>query len=251
MNFFQNLDAAVLSVNFMLTKSANDEGESGLKDGIKAYAGASALQTGGSLAYMKGVIPSMVKADPAAFEKVKRFIPNGISYGAVDSARDKIPDSLLKRIMNPGPSYNAIFKDISMGKGKLSKGPGILAHEIGHARGGSKLIAGNIIGKQLLALSLLGAAFGNDTVSGGSAIAGTAAAIPVLASEIDASRRGAEILKRIGTKGMRRFTPYAGVPTYLGMAAMPYGAYKLKQHFSKPDVASWKEKARSTLSGFM
>jgi Zn-dependent protease with chaperone function len=93
------------------------------------------------------------------------------------------------------------------------KNPGVLAHELGHHMGGKWLMRGNQIGRPALGLGTAGALLSNnEDNSRNSAIAGTVGSMPMLASEFDASRRGAKLMRQMKLKGGRSaFIVHAGV----------------------------------------
>lgn len=122
----------------------------------------------------------------------------------------------------------------------LNEAAGPIAHEIGHFNGPKKLmtrlnvIGGNLAGRLGTSFGTMGALFSsNEDNSRNAGLAGTAANIPILASEIDASIRGGSLLKRLGRS---RAGAFIGLPTYGVMASSPIIAHyakKLLGGFSK------------------
>jgi hypothetical protein len=122
----------------------------------------------------------------------------------------------------------------------LNEAPGPIAHEIGHFNGPKKLMTkANVIGSNIASrlgsgLGTMGALWSsNEDNSRNAGLAGSAANIPTLAAEVDASIRGGSLLKRLGRSRAGAFT---GLPTYGVMAATPLLAHyakKLLGGFSK------------------
>ncbi len=126
--------------------------------------------------------------------------------------------------------------------------PGVLAHEIGHQQQ-LRHLTGPLYhaGKMLPGGAALYSGLTSDEGHAKkAAIAGTLAAAPMLAAEIDASRRGSKLLKNAGMKGLRRLTPFVGVPSYAAVAAVPMATYKIKKAMGgyKP-----KEELETALAG--
>ena len=107
--------------------------------------------------------------------------------------------------------------------------PGTLAHEAGHALGPGALTAANIGGKFGAGIAGLYSLFGTrdkDTADTASLAAGGIHALGTLPSEIDASRRGFNMLHGLPFKD--KIHSYMGVPTYLLASIAPYLAVQLK-----------------------
>jgi hypothetical protein len=106
----------------------------------------------------------------------------------------------------------------------------ILAHELGHHMGGKPLAYTAHYSRRLAPLGTLGALYsGDETTSRNSAMAGTASMIPTLVSEVDASRRGANLMKNMKLSG--RWRAFGGLPTYAAVAATPMAAHYGKKLF--------------------
>lgn len=133
-----------------------------------------------------------------------------------------------------GPHFNPVFNTINATEDNLS----ILAHETGHAKnhatikkwlgkpgvwakniayGSGKL--GMLLGGAGASLAALGGA-DDDTVRN-IGIAGTAATAPMLAEELAASARGANMLRKLKAPMKSRIGAFVGLPTYLLGAASP------------------------------
>lgn len=124
-------------------------------------------------------------------------------------------------------------RGVIMSKGvRASMKPGLLAHEVGHLKGHRALLhpltrVGAIYGG--MGTAGVAAITDNEDVAKKSAIIGGLASIPMMASELDASRRGAGLLHKAGVKGMRRLSPFMGIPSYAAIAAMAPAAYLIKK----------------------
>lgn len=93
-------------------------------------------------------------------------------------------------------AYNPASKSIMMGK-KLQN-DAILAHEYGHSRQSNKFLALNMLGKGSIPISAMVAAGApTEDTSFNAALLGTVASGGMLANEIDASRRGAQVLRQM------------------------------------------------------
>jgi len=109
---------------------------------------------------------------------------------------------------------------------------GALAHEYGHATGSRIHNYGNIGGKALSGLLGMGVlASKEEDTSRNFAIGSTAAYMPVIASELDASIRGASLLKKLNVPLKGRMKAFIGVPTYLLGGAFPGIAHLTKKYF--------------------
>jgi hypothetical protein len=168
------------------------------------------------------------------------------SYAATGAAEPKAIEALtrqwdklgVKRIIGHldeasyGPHFNPDAKILAVSKDDL----GVLAHETGHAKNWKtvkKLFGKNgpLLHNLMYGLSRAGsklstgvasltALFGadDDTVRN-IGIAGSAAAVPMLAEEIVASARGANMLRKLKLPGKAR--AFSGLPSYLITAAAP------------------------------
>jgi Inorganic Pyrophosphatase len=107
--------------------------------------------------------------------------------------------------------------------------PGILAHELGHAAGPRSLIYANAAGKLGMRFApLIGMATRNEDTGRNAAIAGTVSGGATLASEFDASRRGYQNLRSLGSRRLPALRAGGGLPTYLLAAAAP-----MLMHYTK------------------
>ncbi len=112
--------------------------------------------------------------------------------------------------------------------------PGLLAHEIGHAK--DSFIKSKL-GQGLYAAGPIGALLGSagaivssdEKVAKGSVAGGTIVTAPMLAAEIKASLTGIKELRKSGIKGLRALTPASGLATYATVAAAPSIAYGIKK----------------------
>lgn len=113
--------------------------------------------------------------------------------------------------------------------------PSALAHELGHAKQSPRFI-NSVLNMDRLALPGVGALGGfigtnlaRDEDTGALAAgAGTALYLPKLINEIDASAKGADIMRKAKIPGAWR--AFMGLPTYLGSAALPGASYLWKKH---------------------
>jgi hypothetical protein len=127
-------------------------------------------------------------------------------------------------------------EEILMAKGQ--KSPGILAHELGHMRGGSGLFAANVIGKHGLGLlPTLGLLSPNESTGNAAAWTGTALGGGVLASEVDASRRGYQAIRGLGGGRAAALKAFIGLPTYAAAASIPMLAHHLKKRLGGYDYS--------------
>lgn len=116
--------------------------------------------------------------------------------------------------------------------------PGVLAHELGHAMGPKHYMnsLSRVAGKFGPLLGGGMALLADDEKVGLlSALLGTGAAGHMLASEIDASVRGAKILRKfteqakLPTNRLVRLSPFLGLPSYAAVAAAPLTAYMINK----------------------
>ena len=196
-------------------------------------------------AYARGAMPRFAGAPKNLAErKMFRALKaqadkEGISvYSHNKDARGEPSSSLLnvlRKRMGIRPkgkpvstSFNPFLGEINMAKG--TKHPAILAHELGHARGGKGLMAANIGGKMGIGALTQMAMFSPDEESSKMwAGAGTLAGGGVLASELDASRRGYQAMRALGSGRRGALKAFAGIPTYLGLAGIPGLAHLTKR----------------------
>jgi uncharacterized protein YjiS (DUF1127 family) len=124
-----------------------------------------------------------------------------------------------KMLKEPGlyhsnPKVNKVYLGSKAGRGAA-------AHEFGHSmRGPQKAIHRLGRGYHLPAM-ILPTLFEDPTARYGTAAAGSAMMLPMLADEIAASRAGSKLLARRGVKGLGRLSPYIGIPTYAALTATP------------------------------
>lgn len=170
---------------------------------------------------------------------LKSYAATGVAEPKAIEALTKQWDKLgIKRVIGHadeskyGPHYNTKEKILAVSKDDL----GVLAHETGHAKNwktAEKLFGkyGPKLHSLLYGLSRAGsgaaagvagltALFGadDDTVRN-IGIAGSAAAVPMLAEELVASARGANMLRKLKLPG--KLKAFSGIPSYLAVAAAP------------------------------
>ena len=176
----------------------------------------------------KGVDPGDVGHDLA--NKLTQFAESkGMTVNPLDrlssefmpqSARDA--SYLVRPGKNPAITYGT------------HRNASAIAHEIGHALAPKFVFNPYTIGLSNAArnigggLGTVGALLSRDEAnSRRSAIAGSLAQVPSLGIELDASIRGARLLRNLGAKsGMGAFV---GLPSYALMAAAPLGAHYTKK----------------------
>jgi hypothetical protein len=167
------------------------------------------------------VFPAWIKATKEE-EKVtnilKRFLQTkGVGIG--DNFREY-----------KGPAFD--LKNNFINLPEYLKNPSVLAHEAGHALGSKPLLWASAAGKQIGALSVLPSLLApNEETSRTIALGGTAAMVPTLYSEIDASIRGASLLKRLKVPFSGRARAFLGIPTYLAAASLPMLSHLTKKYF--------------------
>lgn len=134
-------------------------------------------------------------------------------------------------------SFNPLTNTITLSN--KGGGPGTLAHELGHARGGSGLVAANLIGKKGIGLlPSLGLLSRDENVGHATALAGTALGGGLLASEIDASRRGYQAIRGLGGSRITALKAGIGLPTYAAFSAIPLIAHHLKERLGGYDKSA-------------
>lgn len=150
--------------------------------------------------------------------------------------------------------WNNAGKDgiIRLGDTTKLRGTPTIAHEFGHALQGKKMIRMNLAGRPAAMLGAAGVIGSNslgavadpetvDKVQKGFAAAGTLGGLGLVASEAHASW--------LGSKGLRknvRLRSFAGLPSYLGLAAAPAAAYYANKKWR--DVVT-SEKTASAMAG--
>lgn len=159
---------------------------------------------------------------------------SNIKYRMRRSAADSVRNSpAFYTPANPGIGISKP----TIGHSPRMSNPGVLAHEIGHHMGGKALMVGNRIGRPAIGLGTAGALLSNnEDNSRNSAIAGTLGSVPMLASEFDASRRGAKLMRQMKLKGGR--SAFIGLPTYMLASSAPMLA-----HYGKKTLGGFKADA--------
>jgi len=109
--------------------------------------------------------------------------------------------------------------------------PGIMAHEYGHILQDPNIGLYSASRSAPLLAAVGGAALRSNKAKLVAALTGTAAGLPTIGYEIDASRRGRNLLKDLGYKNPSE--AYAGVPTYLANGSMPLTAYGVEKLIRK------------------
>lgn len=134
-----------------------------------------------------------------------------------------------------GSHYNPVYKEIGIAKGQ--KNPAILGHELGHARGGKCLMGANVAGKLGISQAALWSLLQRNEDTGAKiALAGTGLfGGSLLASELDASRRGYKALRGLGAGRKAALKSFVGIPTYAAYTAVPWLAHKTKKFFGGYD----------------
>lgn len=151
--------------------------------------------------------------DPAGYaEMLKHVRNNGVSVSMESAIRS--------------PNYEFPAHHINMAP--KFENAGVLGHEFGHAMGNKNWIRGQLFSKAVAPFgSLASLLLKDETNSRNAAIAGTAASLPMLGSEIDASVRGARAVRGLGLKGGWR--AFGGLPTYAAATALPMVAHYTKK----------------------
>lgn len=140
-----------------------------------------------------------------------------------------------------GPHFNPVTNTVGLdshnGKRVLPTN-GVLAHELGHSMQSKGLLTGHALSRGLLGASSLGSYLVNDRETGrDNAIAGGVAALPMLYTEFDASRRGSNLLASAAAAAgkklplAKRLSPFVGLPTYMLAAAQPAIVHGLRSHY--------------------
>jgi hypothetical protein len=156
----------------------------------------------------------------------------GLTAGGISELFRPSPTNLndLLGFKNPN-SAMGLAEDAGRTIGFPAKGhEAILAHEMGHARQSPAALRLGMgpLGLGMAGMSLAGWTDRKDRGKLYGAL-GSAALLPLLGMELDASWKGSKLLKQHGQKGfLRRLKSFGGVPTYAGMAALPYLMYKWK-----------------------
>jgi len=155
----------------------------------------------------------------------------GVSVSSLDISKNP-----FENLLNPfkGSYYDRVNKKIQVAQRGKNMNPGILSHELGHAKQNPKslLTKGSALGKyaQLSYLPLI--LTGDEDTAKLVAGAGSAMAVPQFMHEMDASVKGRKLLldaaKKSGNKlgFMRSLGSFKGLPTYALAVAAPYMMYK-------------------------
>lgn len=253
-----------------LLNNKNENSSLDSKWGLMGGALVTAPATLANMAYNKMVMPSMFgPRDPEGYKKLRAVAKADGVYtrSVLDPIREmreltrettnpisKWSLNRKRRAMHKMPGgYDLIHKEIITNPKYRS--PAIFAHELGHHRGGRALGLTGLAGKNLMGLGAAGALWsGDENTSKNFALGGTAAAAPMMASELDASWRGMRAMRQAGLKGGWR--AFGGVPTYAAIATAPMLAHYGKKYFGgfnptpSPDVASLLQKSSACWKGY-
>lgn len=152
---------------------------------------------------------------------------------------------------DPGKLGDMVRKDYGLKEGidkfialhkSVKDKPGIVAHELGHALDAAN---GTNFSSTLRQISRKGmpagwlpaaiaATFGaSDKTVGVLGGLGSALALPTLRDEIVASGKGYKLLRGLGKGRLASLGAFAGVPTYLATAAMPFAPLGIKKLVEK------------------
>jgi len=222
-----------------------------------------------NIAYNKMVMPSLFKTrDLEGYKKMLAVadaegVGNRSFLRPIQEVRENVrrtTNPVAKWIMNrqrrglhkaPG-AYDFMQQEIITNPKYRS--PAVVAHELGHYRGGKALGISGVAGKNLMGLGTAGALWSSDeNTSKNFALGGTAAAAPMMASELDASWRGMRAMRQAGLKGGWR--AFGGLPTYAAVSAAPMLAHYGKKYFggfnptSIPAAASFLQKSSACWKG--
>lgn len=177
---------------------------------------------GGAQAYAHNTVFPRGSNATKEEEKVTNILKRFLKTKGVD-----VGDDVMYR---GAPSFNVFNNFINLPK--RFKNPAILAHEAGHAFGSKPQLWASIAGKQIGALSVLPSLLTpNEETSRNIALGGTAAMVPTLYSEVDASIRGANLLKKLKVPFSGRAKAFLGIPTYLAAASLPMLSHLTKKYF--------------------
>lgn len=125
---------------------------------------------------------------------------------------------------------------------ELKDRPGILAHELGHAKYqlksnlGKKLtIGGNVLALGGLTVGANSPLFIQDKDTAKNiALLSSAATLPQLGTELHASYKGMQLMNQLAKSKnkklslLAKLSPFVGVPTYAATTTVPLAAYKIK-----------------------
>ena len=184
-----------------------------------------------------------------ALARKKGYIHGDVARGETSQVyrKNKGPKFLKKLI--PKKEYREVYRDIIKTHKNLYKkefpdidlkikDKGILgltktpldstaAHEVGHILQKPSSSAG-LFRNLMLPASLLGGAAAAinadpaaDTAANTTASVATAASLPTIFNELDASTKGYNLMRRLGGSRLRSLGSFKGVPSYLSIAAIP------------------------------
>lgn len=195
-----------------------------------------------------GTIPRTFQtnlADARNARDLSRRLFKAENFKDFDEARFKKQPWMRIRGWTPGASarhafgshYNPLAGSI---KAPLSS-PGLVAHELGHARQHGSLLAANILGKLITGLGMWAqAATGNRETSEKWRNFAMSGGLATLLTELDASNRGRNMLRAQGVRGLKSWHSFAGVPSYATLVAAPYILQALKErHWGKAKPNTW------------
>lgn len=113
----------------------------------------------------------------------------------------------------------------------LRSTPGVLAHELGHARQDLKKWEDlyHKLPKTAWLPSMIQAYSGDRTTSRVAGGAAAAAALPRWLIELDASWRGRNMLRGVGVRGLKSWSPFVGLSSYSGAVLAPLVIQALKE----------------------
>lgn len=227
----------ICNISFVKIASDQDNGQVGMAKHLATGAGAYFGTGFGSDLLSRGYLSAagdLTHDGSKSHKDVIKSISRLLSRNNTTISHDKLNVSALGQNMSKpikGPldaAYNSFTNTVGVSR---DAHPGIFAHEAGHAKGTQNFMWSNILGKNLGSLASLYALFGTrdkstaDTaamVSGGLMAAGT------LPSEIDASRLGFSMLRKLPFKD--RIKSFVGLPTYLLAALVPYLSVQAKDY---------------------
>lgn len=176
-------------------------------------------------AYGKALAPKLVgrASTPAEIAQLSRQLPPGVS---IHNAEDLVAKGDKRHAMLPkgnsyfDPAENRVVLD------KNLSSPGVVAHEIGHARTVGRLQRARTLSglpaMAGMAASQLTADSDSEGVRAAGLAAGTLPQAVILADELRASHAGGKILQGMGKS---RWGAYVGLPSYALMAAAPLAGY--------------------------
>lgn len=181
----------------------------------------------------------------AGFEregKTFRVSPGGGTTSTYFNPKTKKRVNFKYDVPGMGRGAGASLDGVIYSNGRSFRTSTTLAHEFGHLMQGKKLQAVNIAGKNiggLAALGMLANTFYSDDPEKRDkrnkqlATVGSLGMGATLATEIDASARGAKLVG-----GWRnKLKVFKGVPSYVITGATPYLMYKAYKHFNKSKAA--------------